>query len=354
MRLRLLSPILLVLLALPVYAQTAAVPAPARDIDPLLVKLPGPGMWKVRKGENTLWVLGTVSPLPAQMEWNSGKVRSVIRRADAILGAPSVVVDADIGFFGKLALAPSLLGMRANPDGKRLEQVVEPAVYARWSTLKQRYIGRDRTVEQWRPLFAGMELYNHAIHDHGLRSGGMISEEVQRAVKDRGLKPISVSAKVKVKNPKAIVKEFKTTRFADLECFERTLDRVERDLPTLSARADAWANGDVAALARLPNPDLGKVCERAMLGGEFAAKHGMDTLDTQSRGNWVAAAETSLARHRITFAMLPMNDVLSPTGLVAALAAKGYVVDPPGVGDDLPAVAVSSATTDRGSPSPVK
>lgn len=346
MRLRLLAVIPLMVVASPAVAQVQPTPSPEREIEPVLVRMPGPGMWKVRKGENTLWVLGTVSPLPAGMEWNSGKVRSVIRRADAVLGAPSVVVNADIGFFGKLALAPSLMGVRANPDGKRLEEVVSPATYARWSTLKQRYIGRDRSVEQWRPMFAGMELYTHAIRDHGLRGGNLVSDEVHKAIKQRGIKPVSASATVKVKNPKAIVKEFKSTRFGDLECFEKTLDRVERDLPTLSARADAWATGDVAALARLPNPDLGKVCERAMLGGEFAAKHGMDTLDAQSRRNWIAGAETSLARHRVTFAMLPMHDVLAPGGLVAALAAKGYVVDPPGVGDDLPAATASAGAAD--------
>lgn len=336
----------LLLLAAPALAQVPAT-APDRSIDAVTVSMPGPGMWKVRKGGNTLWVLGTVSPVPARMEWNAGKVRAVIRRADAILAAPSVVVDADIGFFGKLALAPSLLGVRSNPGGKRLDEVVSPALYSRWTMLKQRHIGRDRSVEQWRPMFAGIELYTHAIRDQGLRSGSLVTDEVQKAIKDRGLVPVSSSAKVKVKNPKAVVKEFKSTQFGDLECFEKTLDRVERDLPTLAARAEAWATGDVDALARLPNPDLGKVCERAMLGGEFAAKYGMDTLDAQSRRNWIAGAEASLAKHRTTFAMLPMHDVLAPGGLVASLAAKGYAVDPPGVGDELADAAAPAAVPTR-------
>ena len=347
MYMRPLTPILLGLLMLPLIAYAQTPSAPAREIDPLLVRVPGPGMWKVRKGENTLWVLGTVSPLPAGMEWNSGKVRSIIRRADAVIASPSVMVDADIGFFGKLALAPSLLGVRANPGGKRLEQVVSPAVYARWSGLKKRYIGRDKSVEDWRPIFAGIELYEHAMRDHGLRSGGFVNEAVTKAIKEQGLKPTNVSAKIKVKNPKAIVKEFKSTNLGDVECFEKTLDRVEHDMPALSARADAWARGDVEALARLRNPDLAKVCENAMLGGAFAVKYGMDTLTAQSRRNWIAEAESSLSRHRVTFAMLPMHDVLSSNGLVAALAGKGYVVDPPGVGDDVLAAAATLEATAR-------
>ena len=32
---------------------------------------PGPGLWKVSKGEHVLWILGTLSPLPNQMQWDS-------------------------------------------------------------------------------------------------------------------------------------------------------------------------------------------------------------------------------------------------------------------------------------------
>ena len=322
------------------HAQDAAAQAPAaapageptagdRVLDTTVVRVPGPGMWQVRKGGNTLWVLGTVSPLPAGMAWNSSKARGVLRQADAVIAAPSVVVDADIGFFGKLSLLPSLVGVRANPDGKQLRDVLPPALHARWLMLKQRHIGRDKSIEEWRPMFAGLKLYEEAIRDQGLSGRNVVREELAATMKQRGLKPVSVSARVKIKNPKAVVKEFKSAQFGDLECFEKTLDRVEHDLPALAARANAWAVGDVRALGRLRHPDLGDVCERALLAGQFAAKHGIDTLEAEARRKWIAEAEASLARHRTTFAVLPMNDVVAANGLLAALAAKGYAVEAP-------------------------
>lgn len=320
-------------LAAAAHAQTPpSAPVPAageRVLDTTVVRMPGPGMWKVRKGDNTLWILGTVSPLPAGMAWNSSKARSILKQADAVIAAPSVVVDADIGFFGKLALLPSLVGVRSNPDDKELRDVLPPALYARWQGLKQRYIGRDNSVEEWRPIFAGMKLYEEAIRRNGLSARDVVRAELDDTMKARGLKPVSVAARVKVKNPKAVVKEFKSAQFADVECFEKTLDRVEHDLAALSARATAWATGDVHALGTLRNPDLGDVCERAMLGGQFAARHGLDTLEAEARRKWLSEAEASLSRHRVTFAVLPMNDVLGSNGLVAALAAKGYVVEAP-------------------------
>lgn len=314
----------------PAPTPTPTVPSGERVLDTAVVRMPGPGLWKVRKGDHTLWVLGTVSPLPAGMVWNSARARAVLAQADAVIGAPSVAVDADIGFFGKLALLPSLVGVRANPDGRQLSDVLPAPVHARWLGLKQRYIGRDASVEKWRPIFAASKLYDEAVRSVGLSSRDVVRTALADTMKARGLKPVAVSARVKVANPKGVLKEFKTAQFADRECFEKTLDRVEHDLPALSARADAWARGDVQALGALPNPDLGDVCERAMLGGAFAAKYGMDSLESQARAKWIAEAESSLARHRTTFAILPMNDVLSRSGLVAALASKGYVVEAPG------------------------
>lgn len=303
--------------------------APSRVLDTAVVRMPGPGLWKVRKGENTMWILGTVSPLPANMAWNARQMRAVVASADRVIAAPSVSVGADVGFFGKLALLPSLVGVRALPEGRMLRDVVPAADYARWSALKQRYIGRDESVEHWRPIFAGNHLYGEAIKDSGLTGRNVVGSELEAAMKARKLVAVRPVAKLTIANPKKAIKEFKAAQFADAECFSKTLDRVESDMPELAARAQAWARGDIAALRRLRHPDLADVCERAMLGGQFASRYGMDRLEAESRAKWIAEVESSLSKYRVTFATLPMQEVLGPQGLVAALAAKGYVVEAP-------------------------
>lgn len=47
------------------------------------------------------------------------------------------------------------------------------------------------------------------------------------------------------------------------------------------------------------------------------------------RETWLAAAEKSLTANTSTFAVLALKDILDPKGLVAALEAKGYVVEKP-------------------------
>ena len=47
------------------------------ELDEVLVtgERPGPAMWKVSKGDHTLWIMGTLSPLPSKMTWRSKQAR---------------------------------------------------------------------------------------------------------------------------------------------------------------------------------------------------------------------------------------------------------------------------------------
>ena len=51
------------------------------DLAPVVVSgvQPGPGMWKVTGSDgHALWILGTVSPLPAKLDWRADEVQAVI------------------------------------------------------------------------------------------------------------------------------------------------------------------------------------------------------------------------------------------------------------------------------------
>lgn len=333
------SHVLLALLLPVASAASAQSPTPVpqasategRVLDNTVVRAPGPGLWRVQRGENTMWILGTVSPLPAGMVWNSARMRAVVASADEVMYEPSVMVDADVGFFGKLALLPSLIGIRDLPDDAKLRDVVPAASYARWLRLKQRYIGNDSGIESWRPIFAAAKLYDEALKSRRLSSKRVVSDALGDALKARGLKGVASSAKVTIPNPKKAVKEFKGTQLADVQCFDRLLDRVENDLDALQARAEAWATGDIATLRRLDRPDPADACENAVLSGAFAQKYGLDRLEAQAKAKWLAEAESTLGRHRVTFATLPMRELLASNGLAASLAAKGYAVDAPDV-----------------------
>lgn len=313
-------------------APVAQVPSPEpRVLESAVVTgvLPGPGLWKVRHGENTMWILGTQSPLPARMQWEAAKVRSAISKSSAVLAPPSVSVGSDIGFFGKLALIPAVMKVRNNPGGVPLREVVGATAYARWVPLRQRYFGNDRGIEKRRPLVAASELYERAMDRSGLTSAKHVYDEVEKAMKKRGLKWTRSTAEFKVENIRGAVKELQRVKLDDGDCFERTLDRLETDVGYMRLRANAWATGDVDALHRLQRPDQYEACRDALLKSALAGKYGVEGAEAQAEQTWLANADAALRANRGTFAVLPMRHLLTGDGLLAKLAARGYVVEAP-------------------------
>lgn len=312
-------------------AAEALTAGPIRDEAPIVVTgaLPGPGMWKVSRDGHVMHVLGTVSPLPRRMEWMPGEVRRVLARAGEVVLAPRYEVGTELGFFGKLSLLPSLLGVRRNPDGRRLRDVVPPETYARWLALKQRYIGRDGDVEKMRPIFAAHELYEAAIDDGGLTGRRIVSPVIDAAIEEHGIRRTQPLVKATLRDPKKAVREFRSETLADLGCFEKTLRNLEADVARMSERANAWAVGDVAALRRLPLGDQYQACQNALMQAAVARKHGLGDADAEMRQAWLSAAEAAIARHPVSFALLPMSEVLKPDGYLAALEARGYAIEAP-------------------------
>lgn len=301
------------------------------DLDAMVVRgvQPGPGLWKVTRGEHTLWILGTIAPLPAGMTWQAGEVEQAIAQSQQVLAAPSITIDADVGFFGKLALVPSAMKAMKNEDGATLQQVLSPELYARWLPLKQRYLGRDNGVEKKRPMIAAGELYRAAIKKSGLSRKPVVWPVVEAAAKRHGLKPTSTTLEFKVSDPKQAIREFRDGGMDDSACFGSLLNAVQNDLPTMVERANAWAVGDIQALRGMPREDPAGACSAAISDTEFARRRGMDRLQQRMRGRWLGIARQALRDNASTFAVVPLSELLDERGYLAVLRAEGYEVESP-------------------------
>lgn len=287
---------------------------------------PGPGLWLVRKGNHDLWILGTLKPLPAKMQWQSKQVEDVIANAQEVIRAPGISMGAKGGFFTALTLLPSLLGVRKSPDGKTLEQAVSPVSYARWKTLKAGYIGSNRGIEKWRPMFAALELYDDAMKKAGLDSGKSVLTTVNKAIENHHPSVTVVREEIVVADPKAAIKEFKRSTLDDLACFDNTMTRIETDLDAMRLRANAWATGDIAALQSLPPPYQWEACSGAITEAGLGKRLGLGDAQKNVRAKWMAAAEAALDKNTVTFAMLSISEMLGAEGYLAKLKAKGYTV----------------------------
>lgn len=300
-----------------------------RTLSPVVVSgaQPGPRLWKVSRDGHVMWVLGSLSPLPKDMQWAPGKTAARLREARVVLRPPTVKVDADVGFFGGLMLLPSAMAARKNPDGKTLAQVLPPAVYARWVPLKQRYIGNDRGVEKFRPVFAAGELWEAAIRRSGLTMDNQVWEQVSDIVKETKPDVRRPTVTVKLEDPKKLIKQLRTTVLDDTACFERTLARVETELDAIRQRANAWAVGDIDALRALPQVDAEQACQDAFFNAALVKERGMGDLDARAEAAWLAEAEKALRETDVSFATLRMRELLDADGYLAKLRARGYTVE---------------------------
>jgi hypothetical protein len=320
--------------ALPASAESAAAAAPelqTTTLDTIVVsgRQPGPGLWKVSRDGHVMWVLGTISPLPRRMEWASEEVEATVAASQEVLMPPSVSFTAEGAAFGGIFLIPSLMKARNNPDGEKLQDVLPAEDYARWTRLKQKYLGRDRGVEKRRPMMAGAKLQEEALDDEDLSTRDIATRLVEKVAKKHDVAITRPSVALVIKDAKAALREFRDTPLDDLDCFRRTLDRVENDIESMKLRANAWALGEVGILASLPYTDNFRACTDAVFETRFARQRGLDDLGQRVDAEWVAAAEQALAKNERTFAVVPMYFMLREGGLLAKLQARGYTVEAP-------------------------
>jgi hypothetical protein len=313
-------------------AQEAPV-TPDAPVQNILVvgQLPGPALWKVSKGEHVLWVFGMYSPLPQNMTWRSQQVENALAQSQELLTPPGSTFSVGwANSFNVLTAAPFLIGIKKNADGAHLQDVVPADVYTRWAVLKTRYIGNDQDIEEERPMFAAGTLFGQAIRASGMDNGNAIRTRIEELARNWKIKRTSTSVVMPMENPRQAVREFKKAHLEDVECFTKTIDRLETDLNAMKVRANAWSLGNIEAIRKLSFPDQTQSCNAAIMDSKWMGniKEAGD-LRQRIKVSWLAAAETSLANNKTTFAMLPMSDLLNPDGLVATLRSKGYQVDEP-------------------------
>lgn len=278
-----------------------------------------------------MWVFGTYSPLPKNMTWRSQQVENALAQSQELLTAPgSAFTVGWADSFNMLTAAPFLIGIKKNADGALLQDVVPADVYTRWSILKTKYIGGDKGIEEERPMFVADTLFEKALGANGMDKGYAVQGRIEELAKNWKIKRTSTTLMLPMENPRTAVRDFKKAKLEDVECFTKTVDRLETDLDAMKVRANAWSLGDIDAIRKLRFPDQKQSCNAAIMNSKWMSNlKDAGNLQERMKTSWLATAEKSLATNKATFAMLPMSDLLNPDGLIAALRSKGYQVDEP-------------------------
>jgi uncharacterized protein YbaP (TraB family) len=282
----------------------------------------GPRLWKVHKGDHVLWILGTVTPLPKKMIWQSDAVESVLQQSQEVVPAwPAFGIGANP--FTALRVWIEWRNIQKIPDRMDLREVLSPELYARFSALKARYAPKDSRLDELRPAFAAERLLDEALDATGLTVHNEVQQSVLKLARKQGVK--IHQDKLRVEHPVDVLKDVgKTPLQGEIACLEAVIGRLETDLGPMQERARAWALGDVDLLRKLNHPEDRTACIEAM-----SSTTRVRDLIAQAQDDWFLAVEDALARNRSTLAVQSMDRLLGENGSLAKLRKEGYEVEGP-------------------------
>ncbi len=277
----------------------------------------GPGMWHVRSGTAQLWILGSMSPLPKGITWRSKQVEQVLGSTNQVL----VQKPLEIGIARILWLLITDRHLLLVGGGKRLKDVLRPDLYARFTVQRAKYADDPSKWERFRPLVAEAFLQQAAFHRVGLSTRVDLGAAMRSLAKKHGVRV----EEIKIAGVGDVLDAMKTLPQSTEEaCVAASLVTVESGLPRLLERAQAWANGNVERIQALPEPKEVDAC-RADLDTEAGAAD----LIARMRRAWLDAFQKHLHNGEVTVAVVNIDMLLEPGGLLDELRAKGYTVDAP-------------------------
>lgn len=309
-----------------VHAQEPAATEPRLEEILVVGEQPGPAMWRVTKGDHTLWIFATLEPLPKDMMWHSRSVDERIAASQLVLSPPEL--SAHVGFFRSMSLVPSLLHARHAPNGQTLEQSLPHDLYMRWLALRVKYLGYADD-EKLRPMLAAAKLYQRAIAQVGLTHDSHVWQRIEATARAKHVPVQPVSLEVPIDNPKQYVLDLSSIPSAgEIDCLRSTIGLVETQLPIARTRANLWATGDIEHLRALLRQDAVETCASAVLVvPSFQEEY--TKLNAQLRAAWLAAAEKAIAANVSTVAVVSMAELVKPDGWLAMFRARGYEITEP-------------------------
>ena len=148
-------------------AQSSPPVAPAEPewlgADQVVVTAPSPRLWKLTKGDATVWVLGEIEPMPKGLSWNSAPLARVMQNANRVLLPPE-------GYGGVFEALRALVGSRL-PNGATLGSTLPPPLYASYQATLRRLGRNPDTPRRDKPAWAALFLELDFIRAKGVDTG---------------------------------------------------------------------------------------------------------------------------------------------------------------------------------------
>lgn len=303
-----------VLAAAPAAAQTDALPEWSQ-VETVVVNADegGPAMWQVSRGDSHVWILGAVQPLPEGLQWNSARLEKVVTGARAIYTQPR----ASAGILGGIWFFLTNRDAIYLPGDDKVEGVLPEPLLGRFMAARKE-AGKDADrYEDYRLPIAALMLESDVLKERGF-AGDVFEDRLRKIARNAGvaMRPIADYDALKM------LKELpKLSAEQNLACVNDALDDIDQLRASARPSAEAWADGDLAALMAAYRQSRFERC--------LAAVSTARALWERSVRDTLAKVDDALSKPGKVLIVVGIDALLRKNGVLERLRAKGFTVDDP-------------------------
>ena len=309
------------LLTLAAVARAQEVAAPPSDTSAVVEELViegrpmGPALWKVKRGEAEVVVLGGLAPLPHQLTWTSPRLERALGVADLLLVPPQGrprVTDLPGMTFRIASLRQGL--------GQGLEPNLSPSLRARFVQVRERLGKGPGRYDHWKPAIAGFMLLADFREHEGL-STGKPATTVQRMAKAQRGRRLKIEPMADIHLGAMVKSAASLTPLQHEACLTAALNDIEAETTRARTAAQAWATGDLATVRANASADL---LDRCLL-----QLPSLTSLLEQDTAQSVMSLDRALSHGGTTVAIIDLRLLLRANGVLDRLKAQGAEISVP-------------------------
>jgi uncharacterized protein YbaP (TraB family) len=276
----------------------------------------GPPLWRLKKGDSEVWILGKVGQLPKGIAWNKAQLEQVVDGAKEVVLPP----EASTGFFGMFEVGWFILTHRdalSMPHGKKLEPSLQPDIRDRFVKAHETIGTKADRYQDDSPLIAGFKL----LGDYAKKTN-MVDQ-----IPEISVRKIADAKNVKVRrvanyDAKPLVKDMlRLPLEAGYSCLDNALTDYETMTLHAAPLAEAWAVGDIAGIkAHYASSMLESCVKQSRKYGE---------LDRRAVDDMTGAVNEALSKPGKTVMVMDIGWLFRATGIADQLRKEGVVIEGP-------------------------
>jgi uncharacterized protein YbaP (TraB family) len=272
---------------------------------------PGPPIWRVTKGEASVYLFGIADPMPADLAWNTAGIADALKGARQLLSRERASVGLAEGLW--------FLTWHSNSIYLPGDTPMESTLPA---DLRARFAGVRASIRRDADRYAALRAPLAALRLEGdvLQTQKLTREEPAATIEKIARKLGVPSRPIAEYEALPLLRKLDTMSKAQNEaCARDALDDIDALKAHAAPAAKAWAGGDLEAMKAAYSEERFLSCIQAVPGAaDLFARAVRDTL---------AAVHEALAKPGKTVIVVAAPTILKRGGLIDKLLAEGLKVE---------------------------